>query len=227
MKKFDFAKHSCGVMVVITGHSFPIGFIRGLYEVMTFCQLNNIPISLSQAEGCNIYNVRSSSLRLHAENGIQEKIFPDIESDVFEYLLFIDHDIVFDVDDFRSLYYTMIEQPKDFSMISGAYIMPSGKICLSTTENFSLMDVDDFNSRGEIFEVQFCGLGFCMVHKRVFDTLGNKPFLRPFDDKNNLLTDDHSFCEYVRKAGFRIVAHPACRVKHEKLVPLAIPERTN
>lgn len=67
----------------------------------------------------------------------------------------------------------------------------------------------DYSRDKDFFEIAACGFGFCIMSKKVFDTLGEFPFKRLSswfgqDIPENNLGEDLSFCKRVKDAGFKI-----------------------
>ncbi len=78
--------------------------------------------------------------------------------------------------------------------------------------------------------VDFCGTGFLLVHRRVYEALearhpGPLPWYAEAVINGEPVGEDWEFCHRVRKAGLPVQVHGGVRVGHCKRVPLMPPER--
>jgi hypothetical protein len=79
----------------------------------------------------------------------------------------------------------------------------------------------------DIEEVLFIGFGVCLVHRQVFERIGQPFFHDTIDaDGFGLVGEDVNFCNAARKAGFRVYVDHALswHVGHVADVPLYFPK---
>ena len=146
----------------------------------------------------------------------------------YDYQLWIDSDIVFNVEKFYQLVLM------DEKIASGWYCTEDGK----TTSVAHWLDEDDFKGNGGVmnhetldsiakrkkpFTVDYAGFGWLLIKHGVFeDSQMTYPWFAPkmqvFETGavQDMCGEDVSFCLDAKEAGFRIMCDPRIRVGHEK-----------
>ena len=146
----------------------------------------------------------------------------------YDYQLWIDSDIVFNVEKFYQLVLM------DEKLASGWYCTEDGK----TTSVAHWLDEDDFKGNGGVmnhetldsiakrkkpFTVDYAGFGWLLIKHGVFeDSQMTYPWFAPkmqiFESGavQDMCGEDVSFCLDAKEAGFRIMCDPRIRVGHEK-----------
>ena len=146
----------------------------------------------------------------------------------YDYQLWIDSDIVFNVEKFYQLVLM------DEKIASGWYCTEDGK----TTSVAHWLDEDDFKGNGGVmnhetldsiakrqkpFTVAYAGFGWLLIKHGVFeDPQMPYPWFAPkmqvFESGavQDMCGEDVSFCLDAKEAGFRIMCDPRIRVGHEK-----------
>ena len=146
----------------------------------------------------------------------------------YDYQLWIDSDIVFNVEKFYQLVLM------DEKIASGWYCTEDGK----TTSVAHWLDEDDFKGNGGVmnhetldsiakrkkpFTVDYAGFGWLLIKHGVFEDEGIKypwfaPKMQIFESGavQDMCGEDVSFCLDAKEAGFRILCDPRIRVGHEK-----------
>ncbi len=146
----------------------------------------------------------------------------------YDYQLWIDSDIVFNVEKFYQLVLM------DEKIASGWYCTEDGK----TTSVAHWLDEDDFKGNGGVmnhetldsiakrqkpFTVDYAGFGWLLIKHGVFeDPQMPYPWFAPkmqvFESGavQDMCGEDVSFCLDAKEAGFRIMCDPRIRVGHEK-----------
>ena len=146
----------------------------------------------------------------------------------YDYQLWIDSDIVFNVEKFYQLVLM------DEKIASGWYCTEDGK----TTSVAHWLDEDDFKGNGGVmnhetldsiakrkkpFTVDYAGFGWLLIKHGVFEDEGIKypwfaPKMQVFESGavQDMCGEDVSFCLDAKEAGFRIMCDPRIRVGHEK-----------
>ena len=146
----------------------------------------------------------------------------------YDYQLWIDSDIVFNVEKFYQLVLM------DEKIASGRYCTEDGK----TTSVAHWLDEDDFKGNGGVmnhetldsiakrkkpFTVDYAGFGWLLIKHGVFEDEGIKypwfaPKMQIFESGavQDMCGEDVSFCLDAKEAGFRIMCDPRIRVGHEK-----------
>ena len=146
----------------------------------------------------------------------------------YDYQLWIDSDIVFNVEKFYQLVLM------DEKIASGWYCTEDGK----TTSVAHWLDEDDFKGNGGVmnhetldsiakrkkpFTVDYAGFGWLLIKHGVFeDSQMTYPWFAPkmqiFESGavQDMCGEDVSFCLDAKEAGIRIMCDPRIRVGHEK-----------
>lgn len=164
--------------------------------------------ALKKTDDCEIQYV-SNSLVYDARNQLAQEAM----SRGFDYLLFIDSDMVFPADVLTRL----IADKKD--IVSGVYYARKGNhfpVIFSKVRPKTLFRkqiAEKFFTVPEgIFEIKGCGMGMCLIKvsalRKIFDRY-KEPF-RPL----KLLGEDLSFCYRATKRGFKIYADANVELGH-------------
>ena len=146
----------------------------------------------------------------------------------YDYQLWIDSDIVFNVEKF----YQILLMDKDIA--AGWYCTEDGK----TTSVAHWLEEEDFRGNGGVmnhetiesiskrkkpFTVDYTGFGWLLIKKGVFEHEGMPypwfaPKMQVFEsgEVQDMCGEDVSFCLDAKEAGFEIWCDPLVRVGHEK-----------
>jgi len=146
----------------------------------------------------------------------------------YDYQLWIDSDIVFNLENF----YRLLWMQKDIA--AGWYCTEDGK----TTSVAHWLEEEDFAKNGGVmnhemldsigkrrkpFTVDYTGFGWTLIKKGVFEHPDMKypwfaPQMQVFEsgEVQDMCGEDVSFCLDAIKTGFEIWCDPKCRVGHEK-----------
>jgi hypothetical protein len=143
----------------------------------------------------------------------------------FDELMWIDADIVFDPDDVDEL------RRHDLPLVCGIYPMKASRqfACAFLPQTRQVL----FGTRGDVLEILYCGFGFVLTRRVVYETMQQKlglavcnqrfqaplvPYFTPLvageGEQAWLLSDDYSFCERARRCGFRVLADTTIRLWH-------------
>jgi hypothetical protein len=141
----------------------------------------------------------------------------------FDELMWIDADIVFDPDDVEEL------RRHDLPLVAGLYPKTACRqlACAFLPQTRQVM----FGSRGDVIEILYCGLGFVLTQRVLYETMQRQlglptcnerfqsplvPYFMPViageGEQAWLLGEDYSFCERARRCGFRVMADTSLRL---------------
>lgn len=209
------------LVVCLPGNNFSGQFLDSFLAFYNWCLKNKITVLLSRRESCNIYYVRNMCLGGNSTSGENQKPWQgNIE---YDYILWIDSDIIFKTEDFIKLY----NLNKDIS--SGLYLMQNGQQ-YATVENwneeyfikngtFEFLSPQSLTKKNQPFKVDYTGFGFILIKKGVFESL-NYPWFRPlwkqFGNVTEFTMEDVAFCHLVKEKNIDVWVHPHVIVKHEK-----------
>lgn len=220
------------IVFCLPGKQFSNNFLLCWTELLQYCFSNNIRAIISNRTNSNVYYVRNQCLGGNVQDGIYQKPFSNKVD--YDYIMWIDSDQVFKVEDFIKL----LEAKKD--IVSGLYLMDRGRM-FSTVEKW---DRDFYKKNGyfefltpeyvrkwrtenknKLMEVEYCGFGWILIKKGVFEKL-EYPWFRPIwedfgktkngDDIKEFTSEDVGFCQSILKKGFKIHIDTSIVVGHEK-----------
>jgi len=210
------------IIFCIPGNKFSNIFLKCWTELVFYCIKNNINPILSNDYDSNVYFVRSKILGANTLSGKYQKPFNgEIK---YDYIMFIDSDIIFNVEDFDKL----IKMNNDISC--GAYLMDGGKnyaiVENMTNEDFekngcfNFISKNDLSKYKEPFKVDYCGMGFMLIKKNIIEQI-EYPWFYPkiFNFKNNICeftSEDVGFCLKLKEKKINIYINPEIKVGHEK-----------
>lgn len=213
------------LVLCLTGNNFSGRFLDCVFDFQKWCYDNYISLIINRKESCNIYYVRNMCLGGSSVAGEDQK--PWQGKVEYDYMLWIDSDIIFQIDDFIKL----INMQEDIA--SGMYLMQDGKH-YATVENwdenfyskhgsFQFLDNELINGRTKPFSVDYTGFGFILIKKGVFESL-KYPWFRPlwkkFGNISEFTMEDVSFCHMVKDLGYKVWVNPDVIVNHEKKILL-------
>ena len=142
----------------------------------------------------------------------------------YDYLLWIDSDIIFEPKDFLKL----IERNVD--ICGGLYLMEGGKQYAAVKNwdidyfrnngTFQFLTPDDIKDITDIIEVSYTGFGFLLMKRGVIERIEYpwfEPVVTEFDENiKDFASEDVSFCKKANKFGITIHIDPTVIVGHEK-----------
>jgi GT2 family glycosyltransferase len=143
----------------------------------------------------------------------------------YDYIMWIDSDIIFQVQDF----FTLLKHG-DKDIVSGLYLMDGGKqyaVVKSWDEKFftehgtfQFLEPSDISDKKELIEVSYSGMGFMLIKRGVYENI-DYPWFEPqhFTFQQNVsdfASEDVSFCKKAQEKGFKIYVDTSVIVGHEK-----------
>lgn len=180
-------------------------FIRGAYE-------------------SNVYKVRNRVLG--GKDGGERKQAPMQGEVPYDYIMWIDSDQVWQVEDFTKLLRTM-EDRRDIHILSGVYRKGDGEettVAVESEEGKAVrfLGMEEIRAMRGPTRVRFAGFGFVIVRRGVFEKVPY-PWFRPLgivgsDGKLDRFTgEDIGFCVVAQdECGFATWVEPSVVVGHEK-----------
>ncbi|MBX9583139.1 MAG: hypothetical protein K2X87_22760 [Gemmataceae bacterium] len=155
----------------------------------------------------------------------RNQLATDALADGFDELAWVDSDVVFRPDDLDRL------RSHDLPFVCGLYPKkgPREFACAFLPGTAAVA----FGTAGGLTEVRYCGFGFVLTRREVYDTVRDRlrlptlnqrfpkplvPYFAPLavtdGDGGWYLGEDYAFCERARQAGFRVMADTAVRLWH-------------
>jgi len=213
------------VIFCLPGNTYSGAFLRCWSELLEYCLSHGIRPLISQQSSCNVYYVRNKCLGGDVRRGGGQKPFNGALD--YDYLMWIDSDIVFRPHHFQRLLDDRLP------IVAGLYLMESGAhfATVQTWDEhyfaehgtFRFLSPTDIEHKDEPFTVAYTGMGFMLVQCGVFEAMAY-PWFRPIAKRVGKAVDftmeDVAFCLTSASQGVNVAVDPRVRVGHEKRVVL-------
>ncbi len=214
------------IIICCPGDSFSGSFLRNLTYLIRHISAKGFKIYFSGSYSRNIYEVRNKCLLGTPKKGPEQLPFNSLQ---YDYILWIDNDMVFAPADFDKLY------EADMQVISGLYIMANDRQFAAVeywdedyfSENgtFEFLEKSSLRSRYLPFKVEYVGFGFILFKQGVFEQL-EYPWFEPtflqIKESKDFSMEDVTLCLKLKKQKINVYAHPEVILGHEKLVELKL-----
>jgi len=208
------------IMFCIPGKSFSNHFLNCWDTLTRWLYKQGIDYGLSTGYTAIVHTARDYVLGIN--NYSKEKVPFEGKID-YDYIMWIDSDIIFSRADFENLILA------DQDVVSGFYtidsIGPENNYAASIDgELLNQKMIDDYKNDSEckchrVMEVTAPAMGFCLIKKKVMDKL-KYPFFEPKYIQDGKFYgfegEDSGFFRKIREAGFKTHIHTVVRVGHEK-----------
>lgn len=209
------------IVFCLPGKQFSGDFIVCWTGLIQHCLRKNYTMYLSQKYSSNVYYARPMCLGADVRRGEHQKPF-DNKID-YDYIMWIDSDILFTNDQFEKLLSNNVD------ICGGVYLMDGGKQFAVVKDwdeesfikngTFDFLTPDDISKSPRLMEVAYSGFGFLLIKRGVFEKI-KYPWFGPKYSKMNQCVDfaseDVSFCLRAKEVGFKIHIDPTVWVRHEK-----------
>ena len=214
------------IIICCPGNSFSGTFINCLTILVRYLNTKGFKVNFCNTYSRNIYEVRNKCMLGKPEKGPDQKPFNGIE---YDYVLWIDDDIIFTPEDFQKLY------KEDRDVISGLYLM-ANNIQFAAVEYwdeeyfqkhgaFQFLAKDDIRSRLLSFKVEYVGFGFLLFKHGVFEQL-QYPWFDPtylqIKGATDFSMEDVTLCLKLKDKNIDVHVHPEVIVGHEKVIELRL-----
>lgn len=213
------------IIFCLPGREYSGDFLCSFTElVMTLRELG-AKVRISQKYSSMVNSARCLVAGADLLRGESQKPFNGME---YDYMMWIDSDIQFNVDQFFALY----NMDKDIA--SGWYAQPGandGNYYTPVVERmdnkyflsngfFQFLRVKDFDLKKNPFLADYIGFGWVLIKQGVFEKLPYPWFaprkMKVSDTVSEMTSEDVGFCLDARTAGFELWVNPKVRVGHEK-----------
>lgn len=225
-------KRPLKIVFCLPGRTFSATFLKSWSELLYSLPFNNIVPIISQNYSPVVYWARNLCLGGDVLKGVNQKPFGGIMD--YDYMMWIDSDMVFQPDDFFKLL-----NHHQYDIISGIY--PIDEYNYSAVSKW---DEDDFLKNGffkfikksevdnlktefttyPIIPVSYNGFGFMLIKKGVFESIEYpwfEPMFKTLLTKDGLVRDftgeDVAFCLKVQDKGYKVMVDTTIRLGHEKM----------
>jgi len=222
------------IVFCLPGEQYSGTFLTNFVGLTTLLVAKDVRIMLAQTGSSCIHRLRNTCGGGNAANGLLQVPFSSDDID-YDYMMWIDSDIVFTRDDFEKLlsldrevatgwYYAVDGSPacgfidKTLSRY-GKKKKPNHPI-YDPDHIYALRFDDQIAEKTEPYKVDWCGMGWMLMKRGVMERIQYPWFaprnVRVAPDLIDSLSEDISFQLNLREAGVDIWMHPGVRVGHEK-----------
>ena len=218
------------VIFALPGREFSGRFLQCWTELVYACLQNGIQPIISQHYSPLLYYVRNMCLGGDNLRGIDQKPFGG-QLD-YDYIMWIDSDVVFTPDHF----FKLLQDDKDIA--SGLYMMADNTHYATVEDwddefflkhgHFQFLNREMVQAKqGKLFTADYTGFGWVLIKKGVFESL-QYPWFQPVWTEYNIdgkivrdfTMEDVAFCKMIKEKGYDVWIDPSVIVGHEKMVVL-------
>ena len=217
------------IVFCLPGRTFSNNFLQSWTILLQYLPNYGITPILSNSYSPLLYYVRNQCLGGASKYGSKQLPFNGKVD--YDYIMWIDSDIVFTVNDFINL----LNMHKDIA--SGLYKTADGhhyatvekwdKNFYANNGSFQFLTDDLIGERTEPFKVEYTGFGWILIKKGVFESL-EYPWFQPLWEEfevngktfREFTMEDVAFCRMITKKGYDIFVDPKIKVGHEKMLIL-------
>jgi hypothetical protein len=227
------------VVFCIPGREFTANFLQSWTKLTNLMYQRGFSFVLSNTYSPVVYYARTACLQAHVLRGRNQKPFNG--QFTYDYIMWIDSDIVFEPEHFLTLLEKM-DRNKHMQLLSGTYLMIDGH----HTTIVDKWDEDHFQQNGSFkfltmpevreklllkevkendgcFEAVYAGFGWLMVRYGVHEMF-EYPFFKPIfhelkgGEIYDFSSEDASFFLELREKGVKLFVDPTVNVGHEKMI---------
>jgi hypothetical protein len=219
------------VVFCLPGRTFDRTFLIAWSQLMIACVDRNIEIVISQHYSSVVHFARAKCLGGDVRKGQSQKPFQgELE---YDYIMWIDSDIVFNPEDF----FKLLESPHDVTC--GRYMMEDMKhhavVRIWDTEffrengAFKFLTEEDITrysetTKSRYMPVAYAGMGWMLIRKGVIEHIQYPWFYRQIEqigqNMRDMNSEDVAFCKNLQEVGVSIMLDTQVRVGHMKPVIL-------
>ena len=217
------------IIFCLPGKTYSNEFLLSWSDLILWCSKNGYDFTVSQNYSSVVHFARTLCLCGDNKRGKYQKPF-DNKVD-YDYIMWIDSDIIFKAEDFKKL----LQSEHDIT--SGIYKMQDNihypvvinwdTTYLKNNGNFEFLNdkkIEELKSNNKLLNnrylnVEYTGMGWMLIKKDVIEQLKYPWFYHELYEVDNfveMLSEDVSFCKNLKKAGFDIYVDLDIRVGHYK-----------
>lgn len=193
------------IIFCVPGRNFSNNFLVSWTKLIKYCNENNIEYELSNSNVSIVHLARYTCLGINPETKCNPCKNPFGGQYEYDYIMFIDSDMVFEPWHLEKL----LEADKE--IITGvARIEQTNYLACHDMDNNKLTIKD---VRDEIIPVSFSGMAFMLIKKGVFESMQFPYFTT---GNPNIISETLSFCMNLQKTDIQLYAHMGVVIGHEK-----------
>ena len=207
------------IAILLPGTAYTKGFFQSWTKLISYFTQQGIQYSISNHYCPVVYEGRNLMLLNGQRANINAVPLQGVD---YDFMLWLETDMVFTPEDVMNLI------AADTDIISALYPMgvnaPEAAVA-GWLPDKRIHIPSAFKEEPKAIPVDFCGLGFILVKRGVFEKLKYPWFKKMYsepDEQGNIdyLGDDFSFCEEVKQLGYTVYIHTRVVAGHEKSIIL-------
>lgn len=221
------------LILCLPGNSYSGDFLKNIIRFNNELVKSGIDVYLSNYYSSEVYRVRDIVAGGDASRGRYQAPF-GTQIDSYDYLMWIDSDIIFNLKNFEDL----IEMDKEVAC--GWYMQPDNTVSLGFIEQieaetkikkakeiydtkyiYRFRKDNEISERTEPYKIGWAGMGWMLMKQGVMEKIEYPWFapkvVRNTEELNVVCGEDVSFALKLKDAKIDIWAHPLVRVGHEKV----------
>jgi hypothetical protein len=220
------------IVFCLPGNMYSKDFLISWSQVMIECVKRNINCVMAQGYASCVHFARAKVLGGNVLAGKNQAPFQGAVP--YDYLMWIDSDIVFTPEDV----FKLVDSPHDITC--GLYIMEDGKnfpIVRKYDDEFFLKNghyqmisgEEMMTEKERYINVDYSGMGWMCIKKGVVEKIQYPWFFHDkiclTDNIHDMCSEDVSFCKNLKHAGFDIYVDTTVVVGHQKLMTLGMNKK--
>jgi len=216
------------IVFCVPGETFTDKFMESWTNLLVYCLNSGFEVAVSAGKGASVAHVRTQLV--FQGKGIATKDAAVFKGEAYDYMMWIDSDMVFKPEDFQRL----LDADKD--IISGvAAIDTKGMTATGFFNGFNptqyikgrVIDQHPVDKDG-LIDLDFCGFAFVLIKQGVFESMEYpwfQPEMKEVGGHIIFPSEDFSWCMRAKELGWKIYVDPKVKIGHQKSVIIGAPER--
>lgn len=223
-------KQTPTVVFCFPGKQFSGDFLRSWTATMHYLLSEKIHFLMSTEYSSMVHLARAMCMSCNVFNGQKQKLFNGID---YTHIMWIDSDIAWHPEQIGKLLLRDVDIASGLYSHNGEQFIAYYKDIDYFKEHgyFRCLSLDDVKDKNDLIEVDYCGMGFMMVKKGIFESLTYPYFTSEVvhldENLTDIMSEDASFCMKAKEKGFKIFVDPTIEVGHEKTIIVRSIRKTN
>ena len=202
------------IIFCVPGNNFSNNFLTSWTKLIQYCNKNVIQAELSNGYTSIVHLARYSCLRINVhDTGCKVCKDPFQGKETYNYIMWIDSDMVFEPKDFQKL----LDAKKE--VVTGLYkVEKSNEYACYKSDDNKRINKEYLKTNSGVIKTSFAGMGFMLVKSGVFEKMKFPYFSLP--NNSECVSETISFCHNLKAAEIQLYAHLDVIVGHEKPIIL-------
>ena len=220
------------IVFCLPGSYFSGRFLINFTTLKGLLDANEVQCYISYSQGSCLHRLRNECGGGNIFNGLYQTPFSDKVD--YDYLMWIDSDIVFSIESFERLvmmdreiatgWYMQENGSPAHGFINKSYLKYTGKEPVPLYDKnhiYELFADTGVTEKTEVYPIDWIGMGWMLIQKGVMESIKypwfGPRFVRATETLIDTLSEDLSFALAAKEAGYDIWLDPLLKVGHEKI----------